>query len=100
MTATYSKTSPYYGTTMWGPFLDVWAGKTIPSDPTDLRYQIDPQYNLRPDLAAHALYQDSKLWWVFAVRNPDIIRDPLLSFRTGTIIYIPTKTVLLSAIGM
>ena len=100
MSDTYSKTIPYYGTPMWGSFLDVWTGKTIPTDVTDLRYEIDPQYDLRPDLLANALYQDSKLWWVFSIRNPDILLDPLMSFRTGIIIYIPTKAVIQAAIGM
>jgi hypothetical protein len=40
------------------------------------------------------MYQDSGLWWVFAVRNPDVLKDPLLSFTTGAIIYVPTKTVI------
>jgi hypothetical protein len=97
--ATYSKSSPYYGTPNWGPFLDLWIGKTIDPAVTDAHYQIDPTYNLRPDLLASDLYQDSNLWWVFALRNPDVLVDPLLSFRTGTIIYVPTKSTIQSAIG-
>ena len=46
----YATSSPYYGSPKWGPFLDVWAGKTISPDVTDALYQIDPPYNLRPDL--------------------------------------------------
>ena len=92
--ATYSRTSPYAGTQTWGKFLDVWPGKTILPDVTDAIYQIDQIYNLRPDLLANDMYQDSSLWWVFAVRNPDVLKDPLLSFTTGVIIYVPTKTVI------
>ena len=92
--ATYSRTSPYAGTQTWGKFLDVWPGKTISADVTDAVYQIDQIYNLRPDLLANDMYQDSTLWWVFAVRNPDVLKDPLLSFTTGVIIYVPTKTVI------
>jgi hypothetical protein len=99
MSATYAKTSPYYGTQLWGQFLDVWAGKTIPANTTDALYQIDAAYNLRPDLLAYDLYQDTNLWWVFAVRNPDSLIDPLLNFRTGTLIYVPTKDTILTAIG-
>jgi len=100
MSVRYSKSSPYYGTPNWGQFLDTWVGKTIPSDVTDARYQIDSAYNFRPDLLAFDLYQDSNLWWVFAVRNPDILIDPLLNFRTGTIIYVPTKNTVKLAIGI
>jgi hypothetical protein len=91
--STYSKASPYYGTQLWGQFLDVWPGKTIEPDVSDAVYQIDSQYNLRPDLLAHDIYKDSNLWWVFAVRNPDILLDPLMNFTTGTIIYVPTIAV-------
>ena len=91
MAAIYSTSSPYYGTRTWGKFLDVWPGKTITADATDALYQIDNIYNLRPDLLAYDLYQDSSLWWVFAVRNPDVLTNPLFGFTTGKIIYIPTK---------
>jgi hypothetical protein len=100
MATAYSRTSPYYGTTNWGKFLDTWPGKTIASDASDALYQIDNIYNLRPDLLAHDLYQDSGLWWVFAVRNPDVLKDPLLDFLTGTIIYVPTKAVLQKNLGI
>ena len=100
MSSTYSKTSPYSGTGTWGPFLDVWVGKTIPPDPSDALYQIDPPYNLRPDLLAYDLYQDSNLWWVFAVRNPNTMLDPVFSFVAPTVIYIPTKAVVQQALGL
>lgn len=100
MAATYSTYSPYYGTANWGEFLDVWAGKTIPADVSDALYQIDPPYNLRPDLLAYDMYQDSSLWWVFAVRNPDILVDPLLNFVAPTTIYVPRLDVVRKAIGL
>ncbi len=98
--ATYSRTSPYYGTQPWGKFLDVWPGKTITANITDAVYQIDQIYNLRPDLLANDMYQDSTLWWVFAVRNPDVLKDPLLSFTTGVIIYVPTKATIQQQLGI
>jgi hypothetical protein len=100
MAATYSTTSPYYNTGTWGPFLDIWQGVTIPADVGDARYQIDPPYNLRPDLLAYDMYQDSNLWWVFAVRNPDVIIDPVFSFVAPNIIYVPPKSVVYSALGL
>lgn len=96
----YSRTSPYSGTPVWGKFLDTWEGKTILADVTDALYQIDNIYNLRPDLLANDLYQDSSLWWVFAVRNPDVLVDPLFGFKTGEIIYIPTKATLQRNLGI
>lgn len=100
MTTTYSRTSPYYGTQTWGKFLDTWTSKTIKADISDAVYQIDVIYNKRPDLLANDLYQDSSLWWVFAVRNPDVLKDPLFDFVTGKIIYVPTKAVLQKSLGV
>jgi hypothetical protein len=100
MSATYSITSPYYNTGTWGPFLDIWTGVTIPPDTGDALYQIDPPYNLRPDLLAYDMYQDSNLWWIFAVRNPDVIVDPVFSFVAPNIIYVPPKSVVYTALGL
>jgi hypothetical protein len=99
MAGEYSKTSAYYGTPEWGKFLDTWIGKTIAPAMSDALYQIDHIYNLRPDLLAYDLYQDTNLWWVFAVRNPDVLVDPLLGFTTGKIIYVPTRETVRSAVG-
>jgi hypothetical protein len=100
--ATYASTSPYYNTGTWGQFLDVWGYNTltIPADVTDALYQIDPPYNLRPDLLAYDMYQDSNLWWVFAIRNPDTLIDPVFSFVAPAAIYVPSKTVVFKALGI
>jgi hypothetical protein len=100
MTATYAKTSPYYNTAHWGKFLDVWTPKRMPADVTDAVYQIDPVYFHRPDLLAHDLYKDSGLWWIFAVRNPDVIKDPVFDFVPGRIIYVPTLATVKTALGI
>jgi hypothetical protein len=100
MSANYAKYSPYYGTPTWGPFLDLWPGRTIAPDVTDALYQIDPPYNLRPDLLAYDMYQDSNLWWVFSVRNPDTLLDPIFSFVAPTVIYVPTLAVVQKALGL
>jgi hypothetical protein len=53
----------------------------------------------RPDLLANDLYQNSELWWVFAVRNPDVIKDPVYDFVPGQQIYIPQLPFLKSTLG-
>jgi hypothetical protein len=100
MAAVYRTNSPYSGTPLWGQFLDVWPGKTINADVSDALYQIDSPYNLRPDLLAYDMYKDSSYWWVFAVRNPDVLIDPLMNFTTGTIIYVPTLLTVKSSLGI
>lgn len=63
----------------------------IPKSTADRLYAIESRYENRPDLLAHELYGTVKLWWVFALRNPDVIIDPLTDFTSGTKIYIPPR---------
>jgi hypothetical protein len=100
MATTYAKASPYHGTAMWGQYLDVWSARSIPPAVTDALYQIDPVYKFRPDLLAYDTYQNSDLWWTFAVRNPDVIRDPVFDFQPGKIIYVPTLATLKTSLGL
>ena len=94
--AIYSPNSPYYLTKNYGNFLDVLTIREIPAHSSDTYYEIDHVYNFRPDLLAGDLYDDSGLWWVFAVRNANTIKDPIFDFATGAKIYIPLKTTLIS----
>lgn len=98
--SSYSNTSPYYQTGMYGKFLDVMVPRTIKKDPSDTVHTIGQVYSKRPDLLAHDLYGDAGLWWVFAARNPDIIQDPIFDFVTGTTIYVPSKKSLSSTLGL
>ena len=96
----YSKTSPYSTTQKHGFYLDVANVPTLPYDPSDVQYQIDVIYKHRPDLLAYDLYGDTALWWVFAVRNPDVINDPIFDCTAGTIIKIPPLSTLSSDFGI
>lgn len=97
----YPTTSPYNQTGIVNnQFLDVMINRPVPSDPTDVYWQITPIYNLRPDLLAFDLYSDSRLWWVFAQRNPNRLKDPLFDFVTGVYIYIPNINTLRVALGI
>jgi hypothetical protein len=100
MSVTYNRTSPYANTDIYGFFLDVANIPGIPMDPKDVQYQIDTIYKGRPDLLAFDLYGDSSLWWVFAIRNPNVIQDPVYDFQPGVIIYVPQKQNLTTALGL
>lgn len=100
MSATYSKSSPYYTTGQFGQFLDILEYRNIPRNPSDIEYKIDAVYNCRPDMLAFDLYGDASLWWVFASRNPNVLKDPLFDFVPGATIYIPTKETLTAALGL
>jgi hypothetical protein len=98
-TAAYNKLSPYANTEVYSFFLDIANIPTIPFDPSDVIYQLDAIYENRPDLLAYDLYGDTNLWWVFSVRNPNTLQDPLFDFTAGTTIYIPKKETIDAALG-
>ena len=100
MAVTYNRTSPYANTDVYGFFLDVANIPSIPMDSKDVQYQIDTIYKGRPDLLAFDLYGDSSLWWVFAIRNPNVLQDPIYDFQPGVIIYVPQKQNLTTALGL
>jgi len=100
MAVSYNKSSPYARTDTFSFFLDVAAIPDVPKDPSDIIYQIDAIYQNRPDLLAYDLYGDVSLWWVFSVRNPNILQDPIFDFLAGATIYIPKKETLQTALGL
>ena len=98
---TYSVASPYYGTSVYkSTFLDVMVNRPIPMDPTDNFWTINQTYQYRPDLLAHDLYNDSRLWWVFAQRNPNRLKDPVFDFVIGLSIYVPKLPAIQKALGI
>lgn len=97
----YLQSSPYYQSSVVnGEFLDVMINRPIPIDSSDQYWVITPSYNLRPDLLAFDLYNDAGLWWVFASRNPNRLKDPLFDFVIGTAIYLPQMDNLKKALGI
>ena len=100
MATNYGKASPYAKSDFYGFFMDVATIPSIPIDPKDVQYQIDAIYKQRPDLLAYDLYGDPKLWWVFAIRNPNVIQDPIYDFEPGVTIYIPQKQNLVASLGL
>ena len=100
MAVAYSKSSPYFKTNTYGFFLDVANIPDIPADPADVQYRIDAIYKNRPDLLSYDLYGTTGLWWVFSIRNPNVLQDPVFDFVPGTYIYIPKKENLTAALGL
>ena len=100
MAVSYSKTSLYSNTERFAFFLDVANLPNIPNSADDVQYRIDIIYQHRPDLLAYDLYGDSNLWWVFSLRNPNVLQDPIYDFLPGATIYIPKKDTLTSALGL
>ena len=100
MTVEYRQDSPYAQTRMQGTYLDIYEPRPIPSYADDVLFTINATYQFRPDLLAYDLYSNQNLWWVFAVRNPNAIEDPIWDFRVGKKIYIPKQATLSKALGV
>ena len=91
MAASYSRYSPYANAPLYGNFLDVLTIPDIPATYEDVKMTVNKTYEYRPDLLAFDLYGNAELWWVFAVRNPNVIRDPVYDLRSGVEIFLPRK---------
>lgn len=98
----YGPASPYYSTNIVeNKFLDVMIARPIPQNPSDVYMVLTETYQYRPDLLAFDLYNDARLWWVFAARNPNRLGpDPYFDFKAGVGIYVPTQTGLNTALGL
>ena len=57
----------------------------------DEAYTIANMYDERPDLLAYALYDNTRYWWVFSLRNPELLKDPIRDFKAGKTIIVPSK---------
>jgi hypothetical protein len=97
----YNTTSPWFLTSIKDEnYLDIYENRPIPKESTDLLFEITPQYTFRPDLLSFDLYGTPKLWWVFTVRNPDVLKDPVFDFVAGNKIFLPKKSTLSSTVGL
>jgi len=96
----YTKSSPYFKTDIVNGYLSVMALRDIPALRDDILFQVTPTYENRPDLLAYDLYKDPHLWWVFAVRNKSIIKDPIFDLKPGIKIYLPKQSTLKTVLGV
>lgn len=98
--AIYSKTSPYFNTAIVNNYLDVINFRDIPKEKDDILFKLTATYEYRPDLLAYDLYKDHALWWVFAVRNKSVIKDPVFDLVAGVQIYLPKASTLQRVLGL
>lgn len=93
----YSSSSPYASTPRANyllEYLDYWNGYYVFPNDLDTAYTVESKYENRPDLLSYDLYGSSKYWWVFSLRNPDKIKDPIYDLRAGITISVPAKNTL------
>ena len=56
---------------------------------------VPPECEHRIDLFSYQRYGSSRLWWVIALANADLIRDPIWDFTSGLTVLVPNKGALL-----
>jgi len=91
MATKYSGDSFYAITPISNRFLGIWQPINVPSNLIDQVYIIPTKYELRPDLAANQFYGNPKLWYIFGLRNKDLLVDPIYDFKAGLEIFIPSR---------
>jgi hypothetical protein len=96
----YQRNSLYFQTPKFGKYLDLAVLPTIPKSADDVLTTLNKTYQYRPDLLAFDLYGDANLWWVFALRNPNVIYDPVFDMKPGVQIFLPRKESLTGIIGI
>jgi len=98
---TYNNNSPFSDTNLVDDqYLDILNIRPIPATGDDVVYTIEVQYTHRPDLLAYDIYGNSKLWWIFAQRNPDSLKDPIYDFVAGLQIYVPQGPLMREYLGL
>lgn len=98
--AIYKKESPWHTTKQNKLYLEPLTIRPVPAEKDDFEYTIETRFENRPDLLSNALYGTPKLWWVFAQRNMDTIKDPIFDFKPGIKIYCPKKSNLKKFLGI
>jgi hypothetical protein len=80
-------------------FLDVNNLPRMPKGLYDEDYEIGSDVEGRPDILAYKVYGTTSLWWVFALRNPDVLKDPIRDFKAGITIKLPSPESVKSVAG-
>lgn len=93
--------SPYASTQVTSSgYLDILVPRPIPAANNDVLFEITAPYRNRPDLLAYDMYGSKDLWWIFAQRNPDVIKDSIYDFIPGTKIYLPQARYMRERLGL
>lgn len=73
--------------------------RDIPSANDDISVNITKKYENRPDVLSYDLYGTPAYWWVFSIRNRDLLTDPIWDMVSGITIFAPSLITLKKALG-
>lgn len=94
MATVYKDTSVFNGVaqrSFYVDYLENSKATTIKANVNDITFIITNEYQYRPDKLSYKLYGTSDLWWIFSLRNPDLLLDPIYDFVDGLEIKAPTS---------
>lgn len=98
MSSSYVKYSPWYGVSQtW--YLGYNSPVSFPRAVDDTLYVIPTMYDKQPWRLSKDLYGDERLYYIFALVNPNELEDPVFDFTAGTTIYLPTDARVKKYIG-
>jgi hypothetical protein len=86
----YRSSSPYAATTQTSWYISNYVHRPIPVSADDTPYTIPKEYENRPDLLSNKLYGVPDYYWVFYVRNRNLIDDPIWGLKVGLKIIVPS----------
>lgn len=95
----YPTSSIYAVTPQLNWRLGVYKHRAIAPAKGDTQITISAKYNLRPDRLSLDLYGTQNYWWVFMLRNMNVIRDPVYDMTTGKTIWVPSLDGLQGVLG-
>lgn len=95
----YPASSPYATTKQTDSYIGLYQHRAIRPHKDDKKITLNMKYQYRPDLLSNDLYGTPDYWWVFLVRNMNIIRDPIWDFEAGKTISFPSLEHLHSVAG-
>lgn len=98
-TISYPSTSPYSASKQTSWYLSRYQHRPIPPHRDDEEFEITAKYEFRPDKLSDDHYGTPAYWWVFAVRNRNLLSDPVWDLKVGKKIMVPTLAHINKSLG-
>jgi len=95
----YPASSPYAATPQTSWYISNYVHRPISPAGDDKTLTISKRYQHRPDVLSNDQYGTPAYWWVFAVRNRNLISDPIWDLEIGKTIIIPSLATIKKAVG-
>lgn len=95
----YPASSPYASTPQTSWYISNFVYRRIPAATDDRTFVLTRKYQYRPDTLSYDLYGTPAYWWVFSVRNRNVISDPIWDMVAGITIILPSLANLKKVLG-